>query len=161
MRRAVEISSGSHLVMTLLPNYLVLHGDFELAVDLSRRAEELIAFPPVWVDFPQFVDDFMHGRYESALERSLAGVVGQNDFREPLLRAATFGQLGRADEARPHLERLYEQWIELCRNADCDPLDDESLREELVERHAYSEEFVDALLDGLRKAGFEPAAVDS
>ena len=51
MRRAIEFNSNSHLVMTLLPNYLVLHGEYETGVALSRRAEELIAFPPVWGRF--------------------------------------------------------------------------------------------------------------
>ncbi len=143
--------------MTLLPNYLVLHGEYETGVALSRRAEELIAFPPVWVDFPQFVDDYVHGRFEQALERAMEGVVGDVDFREPLFRAATLGQLGRVEEAQPHLDRLRELWAELCREADCGRLDYEPLRDELLVRQAFSEEFTDRMLEGLRKAGFEPA----
>jgi TolB-like protein len=157
MRRAIEFNPSNHLVMTLLPNYLVLHGEYETGVALSRRAEELIAFPPVWVDFPQFVDDYVHGRFEQALERAMEGVVGDVDFREPLFRAVTLGQLGRVEEAQTHLDRFRELWAELCREANCDRLDYEPLRDELLVRQAFSEEFTDRILEGLRKAGFEPS----
>jgi TolB-like protein/Tfp pilus assembly protein PilF/predicted Ser/Thr protein kinase len=157
MRRAIEFNPTSHLVMTLLPNYLVLHGEYETGVALSKRAEELIAFPPVWVDFPQFVDHYAHGRFEQALAHAREGVAGDLDFREPLFRAATLGQLGRVEEAQTYLERLRGLWAELCREADCGRLDYESLCDELLVRQAFSEEFTDRILEGLRKAGFEPS----
>ena len=87
----------------------------------------------------------------------MEGVVGDIDFREPLFRAVTLGQLGRVEEAQPHLDRLRELWAELCREADCNRLDYEPLREELLVRQAFSDEFTDRILEGLRKAGFEPS----
>ncbi len=103
MRRAVEINPNNPIVLTLLANYLALRGEIETAVSMANRAIELVPYPPVWVDFPLFVDHYAHGRYEQALVHSKAGLIGSGDFREPLFLAATLGQLGRVDEAAPAL----------------------------------------------------------
>ena len=63
-------------------------------------------------------------------------------FWGPLLRAAVLGQLGRAPEA----ERAVSELLALVP-------DFESRARDLTSRPILSDSIVDALLDGLRKAG--------
>ncbi|NIM01686.1 MAG: hypothetical protein GTN89_12825, partial [Acidobacteria bacterium] len=68
-----------------------------------------------------------------------------DDFRAPLFLAATYGQLGRQQEAAKALDDLAKVW----------KLPNSQLRSELIERHAQTEGLTDHLLDGLVKAGLD------
>jgi len=133
IRRAVEINPNNPLVLTLGAWYLALQGELETAVPMARRAKELIPYPPGWVDFPLFVDHYVHGRYEQALVLAKGGVVGDGQFPEPLCLAATLGQLGRVEEAAPALDEFRALWDQLCEQAGCEGFDFGTLRRELIE----------------------------
>jgi TolB-like protein len=141
--RAVDLHPNNASVLALLSNYLALQGDFEHAVPMAKKAISLDPNPPEYINLPLFVDHYFHGRYEEALVLSKAGVVGGADFREPLFLAATYGQLGRIEEARPALDELRTLWTR--------PMDE--IRLELIERHAFSPEITDRILEGAAMAG--------
>jgi hypothetical protein len=63
----------------------------------------------------------------------------------PLFIAASLGQLGRLEDAKPYLEEMMEYWARPA----------EGLRSELIERHALSQGLTDHLIEGLVKAGLE------
>ena len=67
----------------------------------------------------------------------------EDDFRGPLFIAASYGQVGRPDDAGGALEELRALYAR--------PVGE--LREELIERHAFSASLTDHLLEGLRKTG--------
>jgi tetratricopeptide (TPR) repeat protein len=155
MHRAVELNPNNPNLLDLLAMGLANHGDFERAVTIAERAIELNPHPPEWIDWPLFIDHYVHGRYEQALVHSENGLVAVEDFREPLFLAATLGQLGRSEEAAPVLDEFRAQWDELCKQVGCEGLDIGMVRRELIERHAISESIVDRLLEGLVKAGLK------
>jgi len=143
--RAVDLHPNNINVMALLANYLAVQGDFEHAVPMAKKAIALSTNPPEYINIPLFLDHYFHGRYEEALVLSKAGVVGGEDFREPLCLAATYGQLGRIEEAGPALAELGTLWTR--------PMDE--IRLELIERHAFSPELADRIIEGAAKAGME------
>ncbi|MBW1886159.1 MAG: protein kinase, partial [Deltaproteobacteria bacterium] len=143
--RAVDLHPNNINVLALLSNYLALQGDFEHAVPMATKAIALDPNPPEYIRMPLFLDHYFHGRYEEALVLSKGGVVGGADFREPLFLAATYGQLGRIEEARPALDELRTLWAR--------PMDE--IRLELIERHAFSPELADRIIEGAAKAGLE------
>jgi len=146
MHRAYELHPNHASTLTLLGNYLAYQGDFEAAVPIARKAIALTPNPPEYIEVPLFLDHYFYGRYEEALVHSEAGIVANDDdFREPLFLAATYGQLGRIDEARPVLEKLLELWAR--------PTGE--IRHELIERHALAPHIADRLIEGLAKAGLE------
>jgi adenylate cyclase len=155
MHRAIELNPNNPLVLTLIAWYLALQGEFDTAVPMAKRARELVPHPPVFVDFPLLVDHYVHGRYERALVHSKAGVVGAGQFPEPLILAATLGQLGRVDEAAAALDELRTLWGDVCEQAGYDGLEIDSLRRELIERWVFSESFTDQLIEGLENAGLK------
>jgi len=143
--RAVDLNPNNPAVLTLLAGYLAQYEDFEYAVTLARKAIALTPNPPEYIDFPLWLDHYFHGRYEEALVLSKQGVVAAPDFREPLFLAATYGQLGRIEEARPVLDELRTLWTR--------PMDE--IRMELIERYAFSPVIADRIIDGVAKAGLE------
>ena len=157
MRRAVELNPINPIVLTLLANYLALHGELDKAVSMAGTAIELVPYPPPWVDFPLFVDHYVHGRYEEALVHAKGGLFGAEDFRDPLTLAATLGQLGRNEEAAPALEEFRALWDELGQEAGFTGLDIGTVRRELLERNVFSESLADQLIEGLEKAGLREA----
>ena len=94
-----------------------------------------------------YAEEYHHGRYEEALAAS-QGMDLFGDFRGPLFVAASFGQLGRPDEAGPALDEMRSLWSR--------PVGD--IRQELIERHGYTPALTDHLLEGLAKAGLEGVA---
>ena len=134
----------------------MISGDDERGIAEMRRAVELNPHPPEYADFPLFVDDYVHGRYEKALVHCKGGVIANaTDFREPLFLAATLGQLGRVDEAVPALDEFRSLWGEFGKQVGFEGLDIGMVRRELLERHAFTESFTDQLIEGLVKAGLQ------
>jgi hypothetical protein len=91
-----------------------------------------------------FFEDYHFGRYEEAL-RDARSIEMSGDFRTPMFMAAALGQLGRAEEAVPHLEEMLEYWRR----------PPSELRMELIQRHAFAQGLTDHLIEGLVKAGLE------
>jgi EAL domain-containing protein (putative c-di-GMP-specific phosphodiesterase class I) len=114
------------------------------------KAMEANAHPPPWRGMGSFYEHYTYERYEQALEQARS-IVMSGDFRTPLFIAATLGQLGRVEDAAPHLEEMLEDWGR----------PPSELRLELIQRHALSQGLTDHLLDGLAKAGLEGVAESS
>jgi serine/threonine protein kinase len=142
--RTIKLNPNNELWLNLMGVYLLQQGDFDQGLPMVRRSLQINPNPPGWSRVSFFHDDYHHGRYEKALEEVKLIELG-DDFRLPLFVAATYGQLGRQAEAADALEDLLELWV--------NPVDE--LRRELIERHAYSPELTDRLLDGLVKAGLD------
>ena len=146
--RAIELSPNNAMWLATTGTYLIQLEDFEHGVPLVRRAIELFTpHAPGWVRMGIFLDHYSHARYEEALAETLTIDMG-DDFRTPLFLAATYGQLGRPAEAESALEEL-RAVLKL-------PIGE--LRAELIERHAYAPGLTDHLLEGLTKAGLDPAS---
>jgi hypothetical protein len=116
---------------------------------MVRKVVALNPHPPPWIRNAIFLDHYVHGRYEAALtEANRIAAMEQPDFRDPLFLAAAYGQLDRPDDARRALEELRALWPR--------PVGD--IRLELIQRHAFSSELTDHLMEGLAKAGLEGVA---
>jgi len=142
--RTIKLNPNNELWLNLMGLYLLQLGDFDRGLPMVARSLQINPNPPGWSRISFFHDDYHHGRYEKALEEVKLLVLG-DDFRMPLFVAATYGQLGRPEEAAEALDELRELWGR--------PFDE--LRRELIERHAYSPELTDRLLEGLVKVGLE------
>lgn len=143
-RRAVDLNPRNALWLALMGLYLTQSGDFEHGIPMVQDATLLSPNTPTWFSMAFFSDHYFNGRYEEALAEALL-LDWAGDFRIPLYVAASYGQLGRIDQARPALDELLNLW----------PRPVEELRTELIKRHALSPELTARLLAGLAKAGLE------
>lgn len=120
---------------------LVLADDAERGRPLLEKAIARNPCHPGWFNHALCIDEYMKGEYESALQETLkpAFEVG---FWGALLRAAVLGQLGRFAEAGATVARIVALVPDFERRA-----------RDLTHRPILSDTIVDALLDGLCKAG--------
>ena len=112
-----------------------------------------------------FLDHYVHGRYEQALvhHRGRAG-IGRDQFLEPLVRAATLGQLSRADEAASCARPAAYPVGQGCASRSAATASTSSMlaSRELTERWAMAESItLIKLIEGLRKAGLQDRSVDA
>ena len=143
-QRAVDLNPRNAVWLGLMGLYLSQLGDSERGLPMVREATLLSPHPPAWMHMAYFYDHYLNGRYNEALNEARL-LDWDGDFRIPLFVAASYGQLGRADEAAPALAELRALWTM--------PVED--LGPELIERHAIAPELTDLLLEGLAKAGLE------
>jgi len=143
-QRAVDLNPRNALWLGLMGLYLSQLGDSERGLPMVRDATLLSPHPPTWFHMAFFYDHFLNGRYNEALAEARL-LDWDGDFRIPLFVAASYGQLGRVDEAAPALAELRALWTM--------PVED--LGPELTERHAIAPELTDRLMEGLAKAGLE------
>ena len=116
-------------------------GQWDEGAALVRNSiKQVLVIPPL--DRVTLVLDAYRKRdYTAALEQ--AQLIDLPDYyAAPLLRAAIYGELGRAPEARKSVEALLA----------IRPSYASEMRPELRSRH-YTEPLIDMLADGLSKAG--------
>jgi len=140
--RTVALNPNNALWLAFMGTYLVQQEDFENGLPMVRKSIALSPHPPGWITFALFLDHYHHGRYEEALSFAKELEL-EDDFRGPLFIAASYGQVGRPDDAGRTLEEMRALYAR--------PVGD--LRQELIERHSFSAPLTDHLLEGLRKAG--------
>jgi len=145
--KTIELNPNDALWLALMGLYLVQQEDFENGMPMYNKALEVDPYPPPWRGMGTFYEHYHFRRYEEALEDARS-IEMSGDFRTPLFMAAALGQLGRVEDAAPHLEEMLEYWGR----------PPSELRTELIKRHALSQGLTDHLLEGLAKAGLEGVA---
>lgn len=140
--KTIELNPNDALWLALMGLYLIQQEEFELGVPMYTKSMEVDPYPPPWSGMGGFYENYHLGRYETALELSRS-VEMSGDFRTPLFVAATLGQLGRKEEAAPHLGEMLEYWGRPA----------SEIQAELIQRHALSQGLTDHLMRGLEKAG--------
>jgi len=121
-------------------------GQRERGAELGTRACALNPHHPEWYPFVNFYLHYAREQYEDAC----LVVKGINWPKFPYTHinfAAACGQLGRPDEARTSIETLRDTF----------GFDLEGVRAEFL-RWGHTEDFIEHILDGLRKAGMDDDA---
>ena len=120
---------------------MVLAGDWERGLRIINEAKKLNPYHPGWFNFVSYLDHFRRDEYEQALAEAQAFNMPENR-KDPILRAAALGQLGRRHEARATVAELSR----LETGFGNDPID-------FISRFIVCDELRERVIDGLRKAG--------
>ncbi|MGF6306261.1 tetratricopeptide repeat protein [Bradyrhizobium sp. I1.14.4] len=138
-RQAVALNPNDPEVLAQLGWRLAARGNFEEGIPILKRAIERSLNPPSWYFHLIAIDLYLKGNYpqmRAVAERSQLGDAG---FSQLLLAVAN-DELGNRDAARQALEKM-SQYEPVAR----DP-------EGFLRRHGATDQIVDALMTGLRKA---------
>ena len=84
-----------------------LSGQLALAAEITDKATRLSPYSPRWYHIIPFMRYYVDEEYELALSEALQ-INAPTCFWDPLLRAATYGQLGRRSEARAAYHELLQ-----------------------------------------------------
>ena len=139
---ALAINPHSAVILAIYGLFLPGLGEWERGVRLIEKARKLNPQLTSQYYFITSLSYYRLGEFDRAYKESLH-MKTPGLFWEPLARAAVLGQLGRTDDAQPYLQKLLS----------LQPSFKDSGRD-LVRRLLYSEENVEMVFEGLRKAGF-------
>jgi TolB-like protein/class 3 adenylate cyclase len=142
--RALALNQMDSSTMALLGTMIAYAGDWEYGVGVVERAKQLNPHHPGWYHYLAVYDAYRRRDYHAALASALK--VNMPGYYWPhATLAAVYGQLGEQERARAALREL----LTIMPNFGA------------IAREEYSKwndaEFVEHLLEGLRKAGLEVA----
>jgi len=138
---ALNLNPNSPYTVGSIGYFHVLRGDPDLGLPLLDRAIALNPCHPAWFHAGYVIDHLLRRDYETALAESRKYSPFMS-FWDDVVVAAIFGKLGRADEGRPHIERVALQKPDFAGRA-----------RDLFRRTLKIEPLIDDLMDGLRMAG--------
>ena len=141
--RVVALNPRDAAQVGQMGQIIAFSGDWTSGLPVLERAKQLNPHHFGWLHFAHHFDHYRKGEYDQALEAAERISMPGYDM-QCLVLAATCGQLGRFDEARAHVDTLLTVGPELAGN----------VRKE-CSKWLASDELVEHIVDGLRKAGLE------
>lgn len=121
--------------------FLAQAGEWERGLSILQRGMSLDPRYPSWYHVAPTFHAYRQGDYEMAYAEARR-IQNPNIFWDPLLRAASLGQLGRHKEAAVALQNMHRLLPSV-------PL------LELIRRVFFSDENAEMLMDGLHRAGLK------
>ena len=141
-RQALALNPNDPDSLAQLGWRLAVRGNFDEGIPYLKQAIERTVNPPGWYYHLIAVDHYMHGRYAEMLTAAMRGAAYGSGVSWSLV-AIAHGALGNKEAAREALEKMAEVSPQLAR----DPA-------ALYRRHQAVDSIVDALVAGLRQAGW-------
>jgi adenylate cyclase len=123
--------------------HLYLFGEWERGRVLLRKGMQLNPYYPTWFHMAPFMDYYYHGEYEKAYNEALLFNYPEL-FWDPLMRAASLGQLGRTKEAQKAIDELLEAVPDFIQTG-----------RQLMGNYVKIDSLIDGLADGLAQAGLK------
>ena len=154
MRHEVDASfAGAERALALNPNdpevlcnagtFMVFAGNRERGIALTKKGMALGPNYPTLCHFQLSFAHYLKGEYEQALAESLK-IEAPDFFWTHIHLAMNYGQLGRTQEAKAAVAKLLKLYPDIAHN----------FRHE-ARKYNVSEEMVEHMVDGLRKAGLD------
>ena len=143
VERALALNPNSLLFMDNIGYLFTLFGDWERGPALIRKAIKLNPYYNITVHYALWVDWVRQEKYQQAYLETL-NFRRPMLFWDPLVRAATFGLLGRYEEGK----RAAEDLLKL-------KPDFPTRGRVLIEHYIKFEDIVERTIDGLNKVGLK------
>jgi len=140
--RALRLNPNSSDALAHYGLRLTLTGNWDLGLAYAKKAMTLNPIHPQWYRFAQVFYHIGQGEYELAID-GLNRLQMPKFFWTHLLRAATFGQMGRTEDARAAAEELLKLKPQFERDA-----------ARYLGAWQLSEPLRRSIFEGLEKAGF-------
>ena len=141
--RALALSPNNSYVLAAAGMWLSFSGQWDRGMTLIKKAQALNPYHPGWYHFPLGINYYRRGEYEqAAAEFTKINTPGWYQMHAGL--AASYGQLGRRQEAQVAAKKLLERKPDFL----ADP-------RQFYRTRNLSNELGEPLMDGLRKAGLD------
>jgi adenylate cyclase len=138
---ALALNPNNPMILASYGLFLPGLGQWDQSIGLIDKAMTLNPQISAQYHIPAMLNYYRQGEFDQAYARSLH-IETPGLYWEPLFRAAVLGQLGRKDDASIYVNRLLAMQPTF-----------ENQAQELMRRLLYSDENVDMIARGLKKAG--------
>jgi adenylate cyclase len=143
--KAVAFNPYNGWIVADLGVWTFYSGEWELGMARIETARRIYNIDPRWSDFPGVLDHYRKGEYHEAKAAAHAIELSQNAMVQEVL-AATYGQLGELENAKRKIDEILKLHPEVAENP----------RAPFLARKIPAE-LIEALMDGLGKAGLQVA----
>ena len=120
---------------------MALYGEWDRGLNLLKKGMKLNPYHPTWFHLVPFMDYYRRGEYENAFAEALKFNYPEVLW-DPVMRAATLGQLGRQNEAKTAVSQLLKLESDFATRG-----------RRLISRYVKVDALIDRIIEGLRKAG--------
>jgi adenylate cyclase len=141
VEQTIALNPNSPYFVGVAGWHLALYGDWERGLTLMEKGMKLNPYHPSWFQLAPYMDHYRREEYEDAYAEALKFNCPEL-FWDPVMRAATLGQMGREREARTAVAELLK----------LEP--DFAIRgRRLISHYVKVDDLADTIIEGLRKAG--------
>jgi len=142
VEQTLALNPNSPYITGVAGWHLMLFGQWKRGLALMEKGMKLNPYHPRWFHLASFMYYYRRGEYEDAIDEALKFNYPEL-FWDPLMRAAAFGQMGRAFEARTAVGELLKLVPDFANHGP-----------RLIGRYVKVDAMVDKIIEGLRKAGW-------
>jgi adenylate cyclase len=141
VEQTIALNPNSPYIIGVAGWHMVHYGEWDRGLNLLKKGMKLNPYHPSWFHLAPFMDYYRRGEYENALAEALKFNYPEL-FWDPVMRAATLGQLERQNEAKAALSQLLKLEPDFATRG-----------RSLISRYLKVDDLVDSIIEGLRKAG--------
>ena len=139
----IDLNPNAPYIIGVAGWHLSLFGEWERGLSLLFKGMQLNPYHPTWFHMAPFMDCYHRGDYDAAYAEALKFNYPEL-FWDPLMRAVALGQMDRKDEAGQAVTELLSAVPQFSAEG-----------RRLMGNYVKVPELVDALVDGLIKAGMD------
>jgi adenylate cyclase len=141
--QTIALNPNAPYVVGVAGWHLALFGEWERGLALLKKGIQLNPYYPRWFHLARYMDYYRRSEYENAFAEALKFNYPEF-FWYPVMRAAALGEMGREGDARAAVDELLKLVPDF---ATCG--------RELIRGYVKVEDVVDAVVEGLQKAGLD------
>ncbi len=145
--RMIELNPNAAFMVGAAGTWLGLVGEYKRGLDLIQQSMKMAPLYPGWFHFIPFASHFRSGEYKQALIQA-EKINLPAWFWDPLVRAATLGQLGRIEQAQAACNEL----LTIKPNFDAEA-------NYFIEALLMDQVLIEGLFEGLAKAGIKSSLI--
>jgi adenylate cyclase len=143
VEQTIALNPNSPYIVGVAGWHMALYGEWDRGLKLLKKGIKLNPYHPSWFHLAPFMDYYRRGEYENALAEALKFAYPEL-FWDPVMRAATLGQLGRQNEAKTAVSQLLKLEPDFATRGRW-----------LIRRYVKVDSLIDRIVEGLRKAGLD------
>ncbi len=143
VEQTIALNPNSPYIVGVAGWHMALYGEWDRGFKLLKKGMKLNPYHPSWFHLVPFMDDYRRGEYENAFAKALKFNYPEL-FWDPVMRAATLGQLGRQNEAKTAVSQLLKLEPDFATRGRW-----------LMRRYVKVDSLIDRIVEGLRKAGLD------
>lgn len=139
----IALNPNSPYVIGVAGWHMALYGEWERGLALLRKGMDLNPLYPSWFHLATYMNEYHLGSFENAFNEAIKFNF-PTLYLDPMMRAAALGQMGKVKEADDALNELLKLAPDFITQGP-----------KLVGRYVKVDALVDAIMEGLSKAGFK------
>jgi adenylate cyclase len=143
VEETISLNPNSPYVVGVAGWHMALYGEWDRGLTLLKKGMKLNPYHPSWFHLVPYMDYYRRGEYEDAFTEAL-NFNHPGLFWDPMMRAATLGQMGREHEARAAVGELLKLEPDFAGRG-----------RRLISHYVKVDDLIDKIIEGLQKAGLD------